>query len=157
MMCRPDEIMEKWAGAQSHPVKPKLVSSGVCQEEVHVGNGLLEHGGLMEFPIPISTPGFDSAPFFSASNWVTKDPETGIRNIGNYRAMVKSPTRTGINCFHPQHIYLHWEKCRQRASPSGRHRRGAAPNIGYVPSRKCPTVSTSTMLPVGSPVSPSSS
>jgi UbiD family decarboxylase len=139
MMCRPEEIMEKWAWAQSHPIKPEMVAKGVCQEEVHVGNGLLEHGGLMEFPVPISTPGFDAAPFFSASNWVTKDAETGIRNVGNYRAMVKSPTRTGINCVFPQHIYQHWDKCRQKGIPlQAAIVVGVSPSIGYVSITKVP-------------------
>ena len=29
--------------------------------------------------------------------FITKDPDTGLQNIGNYRAMVKSPTRMGMN------------------------------------------------------------
>ena len=33
MMCPPDKIMEKWAQAQSNPIKPIMVDSGVCQEE----------------------------------------------------------------------------------------------------------------------------
>ncbi len=139
MMCKPEEIMEKWAWAQSHPVEPKMVAQGVCQEEVHTGSGLMEHGALMEFPVPISTPGFDAAPFFSASNWVTKDPETGIRNVGNYRAMVKSPTRTGINCVYPQHVYQHWDKCRGKGIPlQAAIVVGVAPSIGYVSITKVP-------------------
>lgn len=139
MTCRPEEIMEKWAWAQSHPIEPKMTASGVCQEEVHAGNGLLEHGGLMEFPVPISTPGFDAAPFFTACNWVTKDPETGIRNIGNYRAMVKSPTRTGINVPGPQHFRQHWDKCRVKGIPlQAAIVVGVSPNIGYVSITRVP-------------------
>jgi len=139
MMCPPDKIMEKWAQAQSNPIKPIMIDSGVCQEEVHIGEGLLEHDGLMEFPVPISTPGFDAAPFLSASNWITKDPETGIRNIGNYRAMLKSPTRTGINCTWPQHLRQHWEKCHARGIPlQAAIVMGVAPSIGYVSITKVP-------------------
>ncbi len=133
MMCEPDKIMEKWAYAQSHPVKPVLVDKGPCQEEVHMGKDLLEHGGLMEFPVPISTPGFDAAPFLSASNWVTKDPDTGIRNMGNYRSMLKSPTRLGINAFEQQHLRQHWEKCRAKGIPlQAAIVLGVAPAHGYV-------------------------
>jgi 4-hydroxy-3-polyprenylbenzoate decarboxylase len=28
MMCKPDEIMEKWAEAQIHPIEPKIVEEG---------------------------------------------------------------------------------------------------------------------------------
>ena len=139
MMCEPDGIMEKWAYAQSHPVKPVMVDKGVCQEEVHMGEGLLEHGGVMEFPVPISTPGFDAAPFLSASNWITKDPDTGIRNMGNYRSMVKSPTRLGINAFEQQHLRQHWEKCRAKGKPlQAAIILGVAPALGYVSITKVP-------------------
>jgi 4-hydroxy-3-polyprenylbenzoate decarboxylase len=46
-------------------------------------------------PVPISTPGFDNAPYLTSANWITKDPETGIYNIGNYRSQIKSANRTG--------------------------------------------------------------
>jgi 4-hydroxy-3-polyprenylbenzoate decarboxylase len=56
---------------------------------------LRERGGLGRLPIPISTPGFDNAPYTSASHWVSKDPETGLHNVGNYRGMVKAEDRIG--------------------------------------------------------------
>lgn len=118
MKCKPEEISEKWAQAEAHPVKPVMVDNSPVYEEVHVGDNLLEHGGLDEFPIPIATPGFDPAPFFSAPCWISKDPETGIQNVGTYRVHVKSPTRTGIFLHHPeQHIGIHWNKCRKLGIP----------------------------------------
>ena len=53
-------------------------------------------GGLGRLPIPISTPGFDNAPYTSAGHWVTMDPETGMHNLGNYRGMVKAEDRIGV-------------------------------------------------------------
>lgn len=139
MRCRVEEIMDKWERAQSHPITPKLVATGPCREEIHRGEGLLEHGGLMEFPTPICTPGFDGAPYFTAANWVTKDPETGIRNVGNYRAMVKSPDRTGINYVAGQHVFQHWQKCRERGIPlQAAIAVGVTPSIGYVSITKVP-------------------
>ena len=85
MMCKPEEIAEKWVEARRHPIKPRIIDNGPVHEEIHLGDNLLEHDGLEEFPVPISTPGFDNAPYLTAANWITKDPETGIRNIGNYR------------------------------------------------------------------------
>jgi 4-hydroxy-3-polyprenylbenzoate decarboxylase len=138
MKCRPEEIMEKWAEALLHPIEPKLVETGPVQEEVHTGDKLLEHGGLDEFPIPISTPGFDNAPYLSAANWVSKDPDTGGRNIGNYRAMIKSRTRTGICLAGPhQHLLMHWEKYKSRGIPLPvAIVLGASPNIGYMATVK---------------------
>ncbi len=140
MACPPDGIMKKWEQAQLHPVKPRRVDSGACQEEVHTGERLLEHGGLEEFPIPLGTPGFDNAPYFSAGNWVSKDPDTGIYNIGNYRAMVKSQSRLGIDCLLPQHLRVHREKWKAKGfsvMPAAVVV-GATPNIGMVAVTKIP-------------------
>ena len=78
------------------PVPPKIVERGHVQEEVHMGDDLFAHGGLDEFPIPISTPGFDVGPYATAANWVTKDPDSGWINVGNYRGQVKSRDRIGV-------------------------------------------------------------
>ena len=139
MMCRPEEIMEKWVEAQQHPIKPNIVSEGPVQEEVHLGNTLLEHGGLGEFPVPISTPGFDNGPYLSSPCWVSKDPETGIRNIGVYRAMIKGPLRTGILCQPGQDLRTQWEKCRQRGIPlEAAIVLGGIPAVGYVGTVRYP-------------------
>src|SRR3990172_8744677 len=46
LMCSPDGIGEKWVQAQLNPIKPVLVREGPVQEVVHLGPGLLDHGGL---------------------------------------------------------------------------------------------------------------
>ncbi|MDP2645116.1 MAG: UbiD family decarboxylase [Desulfobacterales bacterium] len=139
MQCKPEEIMDKWTRAQRNPIAPELVSSGPVQEEIHKGASLLEHGGLEEFPIPISTPGFDNAPYLTCANWITKDPETGARNIGNYRAMIKSQRRTGICCLGTQHIHIHWQKHHQKGIPmEAAIAIGASPNISMTGVTKIP-------------------
>lgn len=139
MMCRPEEIMDRWTNAELHPVQPVMVKTGPIYEEIHKGDNLLEHGCLEELPIPISTPGFDNAPYLTAANWVSKDPETGNRNIGNYRAMVKSSTRLGICALATQHLREHWEKCQAKGIPlQAAIVLGAAPNVGYVATAKIP-------------------
>ncbi len=74
-----------------------MVDNPPCQEIVVQGEELTPGKGVDALPIPISTPGFDNAPYASCSMFITKDPDTGLQNIGNYRAMVKSPTRMGMN------------------------------------------------------------
>ncbi len=139
MGCKPGEIMARWEQAQVHPIEPEVVSKGPVHEEIHRGDTLLEHGGLEEFPIPISTPGFDNAPYLTCANWVTKDPETGIRNVGNYRSMIKSKTRTGTCASSYQHLRIHWEKCRQKGVPlQAAVVIGGTPNIGLVGATKLP-------------------
>src|SRR5262249_25067674 len=58
------------------------------------------------------------APYTSASYWITKDPETGVRNVGTYRGQLKSPLRMG--CYpasRQKGIAVHWEKARARGQP----------------------------------------
>ncbi|MFH0913853.1 MAG: UbiD family decarboxylase, partial [Chloroflexota bacterium] len=134
MMCRIDEIQEKLTQAQLHPLEPRVVKSGPVQEEVHLGKTLSEHGGLDEFPIPISTPGYDPSPAMTAPYWVSKDPQSGIRNVGCYRALLKSPTRTGLDfATSTRGIAIHWSKCREMGKPlSAAIVIGGPPSLGYV-------------------------
>lgn len=139
MMADPENIVKKWEQAQLHPIKPRMVSEGPVQEEVHIGDNLLEHGGLGEFAIPIATPGFDNAPYFSAGNFVTRDPDTGVRNVGNHRAMVKSPIRTGVYVASHQHIEQHWYKYKARGQPMPvAVVIGPTPNVALVAVTKIP-------------------
>jgi 4-hydroxy-3-polyprenylbenzoate decarboxylase len=134
MMCRPEDIGEKLTQAALHPYEPKLINNAPVQEEIHMGADLLEHGCLEEFPIPISTPGFDPSPAISAPYWVTKDPENGTRNVGIYRMLLKSPTRTGIDFCRPTRgVAVHWNKCRARGIPlQAAVVIGGPPSVGYV-------------------------
>src|SRR5580692_4001739 len=82
-----DEIGDAWMHAIANPIAPVEVKSGPCQEVVIKGDEL-QHpdGGLKALPIPISTPGYDAAPYLTATLCITEDPETGVRNMGTYRA-----------------------------------------------------------------------
>jgi len=87
-------IEAKWAHALANPVPPRRVNAAACQEVVIEGAELAGEGhGLDLLPIPISTPGFDSAPTLTATNVITRDPETGVQNMGTYRAALKAPDR----------------------------------------------------------------
>lgn len=132
--CEPHEIPDKWAQARLNPISPKLVKSGPAQEEVHEGKNLLEHNGLLEFPITISTPGYDAGPYFTAPCWMSKDPETGKVNVGSYRGHIKSPTRTGIMFARPnQHMAQHWAKAIKMGKPlEAALFQGVPPHINYV-------------------------
>ena len=134
MKCQPEEVAEKLAQAALHAYEPKLVDNGPVQEEVHMGATLMEHGCLEEFPIPNSTPGYDPSPAITAGFWITKDPGSGIRNVATYRALIKSPTRTGLDFSQSTRgIAIHWNKCREKGIPlPAAIVIGGPPSIGYV-------------------------
>ena len=45
-----------------------------------LGGGLDIAGAALDgLPVPISTPGFDNAPYLSAGHYITKDPESAGR------------------------------------------------------------------------------
>jgi 4-hydroxy-3-polyprenylbenzoate decarboxylase len=110
LMCKPEEISERWAQAQLHPVDPVKVGSAPAQEIVWRGKDLLNGHGLDMIPVPISTPGFDNAPYLTSANWITKDAETGMYNIGNYRVSQSTGPHGGL--FTSQHMGQHWRKAK---------------------------------------------
>lgn len=118
MGCRVEEIKEKWNYAIVHPIEPKFLKNveAPVHEEVLEGDAV-QRVGLDKFPIPISTPGFDPAPFVTCVNWVTKDVDTGIPNIGNYRAMVKGRDKLGMMLGLTQHVGIHWSKQKEKGGP----------------------------------------
>src|SRR5262249_62281623 len=81
----------------------------------------LERGGstLHSAPVPIWTPGWDNAPYLSAGHYITKDPDTGVQNVGNYRGQLKAPRRIGMNPSVELRagIFAHWEKRKARGEP----------------------------------------
>jgi len=97
-MGRPvQEIEAAWVHAVAHPIAPVAVSSPPCQAVVIQGDDLHGPGkGLARLPVPISTPGFDAAPYLTATLCVTRDPDTGIQNMGTYRGALKATDRLGV-------------------------------------------------------------
>ena len=94
MEAKVEDIQAKWDHAIANPIEPRLVNEAICHDVVIEGAALQGEGhGLDMLPIPVSTPGFDSAPTLTATNVVTRDPETGIQNMGTYRAALKASDR----------------------------------------------------------------
>ena len=69
LMCRPEEIHERWAKAQASSIEPVTVRSGPVHESIWQGEDLLNGHGLDMIPVPISTPGFDNAPYLTSAHY----------------------------------------------------------------------------------------
>jgi UbiD family decarboxylase len=133
MGCPLDKINETWTRAIAQPVAPRIVKDAVCHEqEIH---------GLDDIPIPISTPGWDIAPFTTLSQYITKDPETGVQNMGIYRGQVKAPRRLGMNPsleLRPG-IYTHWQKAKAKGQKlPAAVVLGAPPCVAFTSAQKVP-------------------
>jgi UbiD family decarboxylase len=137
--CDADGIADKWQKAFRSPVEPIMVKSGPVHDIVQTGADIKRAGGLDQFPVPISTPGFDGAPFFTAGHWITKDPDTGIRNVGNYRGHLKAKDRLGIFPGPGQHVLAHWQKCKAKGIPlQAAVVVGPPPVVSYAAVQKVP-------------------
>lgn len=137
-----EEIGNVWNRGIGNPIEPDVVTENPpCQEVVMTGEDLRKpDGGLASLPIPISSPGFDSAPYFTATLCVTKDPENGIRNMGTYRAGLKATDRLGVRMatrLTGAGGYQHWLKYKERGEPMPiAIVLGAAPIIQYTGPQK---------------------
>ena len=113
-----DEIGDRWNEAIANPVAPEEVAHAPCQEVVIEGAALLGEGrGLDALPVPISTPGFDAAPYLTATGCVTRNPETGVQNMGTYRAGLKASDRLAVRMATRSggaEGYRHWLQYRER-------------------------------------------
>jgi UbiD family decarboxylase len=116
-----EEIGDAWMQAIAHPIPPRAVNVAPCQEVVITGNDLKAPGGLAALPVPVSTPGFDSAPYLTATLCITRDPESGIQNMGTYRAALKAADRLVVRMVAREATgaggFRHWLKYRERREP----------------------------------------
>ena len=110
---RLEDIGAAWARGIANPIPPRVVETGRVHEIVVTGDELKKPGrGLDSLPIPISTPGFDAAPYLTMTGVITRDPETGVQNLATYRCQLKGPTRLGIMTLMNLRSggYAHWAK-----------------------------------------------
>ncbi|MDD9903026.1 MAG: UbiD family decarboxylase [Rhodospirillaceae bacterium] len=94
---RIEDIGPLWDRALRQPVETNLVESAPCQDIVLTGADIQGPGkGLDALPIPISTPGYDVGPYFTAATWITKDIDSSVQNMGVYRGNLKAPDRLAV-------------------------------------------------------------
>lgn len=80
---------EKWEAALKNPIPPVVAADGKgapCKENILLGKDIDIH----KFPFPVWTPEKDPGwkegyGFITAGFHISKDPVTGVRNVGTYR------------------------------------------------------------------------
>jgi len=138
-----EDIGRSWVNAVRNPIAPVPVTQAQCQEVVITGDALKEPGGgLAALPVPVSSPGFDSAPYFTATMCVTRDPENGVQNTGTYRAALKATDRCVVRMVARvggAGGWLHWQKYRARKEKMPiAIVLGAAPVVFFTAPQKLP-------------------
>lgn len=107
-----NEIRGRWLGAMEGPIEPRVVEGGPCKENILKGSDIDIH----KFPIPVWTPEKDGnwdkgCGFITSAYHITKDPETGVRNMGTYRCMLReAPDEMGISTQPGSHLTFHFGK-----------------------------------------------
>lgn len=119
LKCEPTRpaVYERWAQAYRSPLPVRRVSTGPVKEEIHKGEGLLAHGGLNEFPIPMTTNGWESLPRLTALCWVSRDPDTGSVNVGTYNGVQLGPLQTTARVSPRGDLRVHWQKYKAKGLP----------------------------------------
>ncbi|TDA70071.1 MAG: UbiD family decarboxylase [Clostridia bacterium] len=105
------EIIEEYIRRKNTPIKPIVVSTGPCKENIRLGKEV----NLFEFPAPMIHDG-DGGRFLAT--WhvvVTKDPDTEWVNWGMYRGMIQTRTKLAWLALPMQHgPAMYYQKYRDR-------------------------------------------
>lgn len=110
----PEAVLQKWATALTSPQQPIPVETAPAQEVVETS----ATASLLSIPAPVWTPGRDAGPYLSAGNVITKDPDTGVQNLGNYRVQIHDAQRAGLFFgSRMQHGAIHCAKYHERGKP----------------------------------------
>lgn len=87
----PEQLAAEWNRRSTHPLPPVIVEKGACQENVWLGDKV----DLTRLPVPHWNE-HDGGPYLTLSCHITKDPVTGVRNVGLYRNQLHDHNTLGI-------------------------------------------------------------
>ena len=109
-----NEIVEEYIARNKRKIKPVIVDSGPCKENIFLG----EQVNLLSLPVPLIHKG-DGGRYIGTWHLIaTKDPDTHWVNWGMYRLMVIDDRTMGCLLRPDQHIGIHYyQKHEQRGKP----------------------------------------
>ncbi len=99
----PRELVKLGRTLLSGAIPPKIVNTGPCKENIITGDAV----DLYEFPAPYWNRLDGGRYLMTYGGCVTKDPETGVMNVGVYRGMIHDKTHMPILMWRAQHIGHH--------------------------------------------------
>lgn len=108
------ELIEEYIRRKKAPIKPMIVSSGPCKENILLG----DKADLLKFPVPFLHDGDGGRYIGTWHLVVTRDPDTGWTNWGVYRLMVHDASSMGGLVSPTQHIgMMYYQKYEARNQP----------------------------------------
>jgi 4-hydroxy-3-polyprenylbenzoate decarboxylase len=134
----PLEIYEKWRDALAKPLDPATVGTSAIHEHIYTGAALSAFG-LTSLPAPVEEPGF-SGDIRVTGPFITRDPETGMRNVGMYSGHFRGEDKmiAGIARTHHAMLYHHATAARRAEPLPVAIVLGALPDINYVAAANLP-------------------
>ncbi|MBI4317782.1 MAG: UbiD family decarboxylase [Chloroflexi bacterium] len=107
------EIIGAYKERLHKPIKPIMVSTGPVKENVHTGDDV----DLLEFPVPWWTPRDGGRYIGTWHGNVTKEPATGVRNVGMYRVMIHDKRHAGVGFLPSKEIAQHFAEMERQGRP----------------------------------------
>ena len=95
------------------PVEPRVVPTGPVMENRKTGKDI----NILEIPVPRWHSGDGGRYLGTAHLVVTRDPETGLENVGCYRVMVHESDKLALYISPGKHGRMHMEKTLQAGKP----------------------------------------
>ena len=108
----PSRLTSEWVKRTAEPVRPTIVSTGPCKENIVKGDSV----DLFRFPIPTWN-ALDGGPFITLAIHITKDPESGEYNAAVYRSQVHDRRTLGVLSAPYRHLAQHRAKAVARGEP----------------------------------------
>lgn len=106
-------ILRKVLVAMNNPIKPTIVADGPCKENIDTGDKI----NLEMFPVP-KWHHLDGGRYIGTLGVViTKDPETGIRNVAVYREQMLGRAKIGVQPTQQGGIHLQKYRAMNKAMP----------------------------------------
>ena len=110
------ELVKLGRTVLAESVKPKLVATGPCKENIVKGDDI----DLYEFPVPQWNRLDGGRYIMTYGGVVTKDPDSGVMNVGIYRGMIADKNKIPILMWRAQHIGHHvtaWQQKGHKEMP----------------------------------------
>ena len=104
-----EEFCRRW---DRYPVEPVTVNNAPCKQVKLLGRD----ADLTRLPI-VRWNLVDGGPFIDKSAAISRDPETGILNFGEYRMQLKGPRTLNITTTAVHDIGVHFHKSRKMGKP----------------------------------------